>query len=92
MSVVEAGVLSVWEPASGSLLGRAHGGWVDGCLTPDGETVVVLLASFAGSPGCGCARSSAEHDLAGGEVGHYDLGALRIENSHRRHGCRTRHR
>ena len=44
--VVEAGLLSVWELVSGSLLGRAPGTWVDACLTPDGETV--LAADMAG--------------------------------------------
>jgi hypothetical protein len=44
--VAEAGLLSVWELASGSLLGRAPGTWVDACLTPDGETVVA--ADMAG--------------------------------------------
>jgi hypothetical protein len=45
--VVEAGLLSVWDPSSGVLLGRAPGTWVDACLTPDGETVVA--ADMAGT-------------------------------------------
>ncbi len=45
--VVEAGLLSVWDPARGSLLGRRSGGWVDACLTPDGESV--LAADMAGN-------------------------------------------
>ena len=45
--VVEAGLLSVWNPVAGSLLGRAEGGWVDACLTPDGESV--LAADMAGN-------------------------------------------
>jgi hypothetical protein len=44
--VVEAGLLSVWDPSSGVLIGRAPGTWVDACLTPDGETVVA--ADMAG--------------------------------------------
>jgi hypothetical protein len=44
--VVEAGLLSVWDPVSGVLLGRRSGGWVDACLTPDGESV--LAADMAG--------------------------------------------
>jgi hypothetical protein len=44
--VVEAGLLSVWDPSSGVLLARAPGTWVDACLTPDGETVVA--ADMAG--------------------------------------------
>jgi hypothetical protein len=44
--VVEAGLLSVWDPARGSLLGRRSGGWVDACLTPDGD--LVLAADMAG--------------------------------------------
>ena len=45
--VVEAALLSVWEPDSGALLGRASGTWVDACLTPDGETV--MAADMAGN-------------------------------------------
>jgi hypothetical protein len=45
--VVEAGLLSVWDPSSGVLLGRAPGTWVDACLTPDGETLVA--ADMAGT-------------------------------------------
>ncbi len=44
--VVEAGSLSVWDPVTGALLGRRSGGWVDACLTPDGESV--LAADMAG--------------------------------------------
>ncbi len=39
---VESGRLSVWDLGSGSLLGRRSGGWVDGCLTPDGESVLAV--------------------------------------------------
>jgi hypothetical protein len=45
--VVEAGALSVWDPAAGTLLGRLRGGWVDACLTPDGA--LVLAADMAGN-------------------------------------------
>jgi len=45
--VVEAGLLSVWELESGSLVGRLPGTWVDACLTPDGSTV--LAADMAGA-------------------------------------------
>ena len=45
--VVEAGLLSVWEMESGSLVGRLPGTWVDACLTPDGSTV--LAADMAGA-------------------------------------------
>jgi hypothetical protein len=45
--IVEAGLLSVWEPATGTLLRRAPGTWVDACLTPDGKTVVA--ADMAGN-------------------------------------------
>jgi hypothetical protein len=39
---VESGQLSVWDLDSGSLLGRRSGGWVDGCLTPDGQSVLAV--------------------------------------------------
>ncbi len=45
--VVEAGLLSVWEPSTGTLLRHAPGTWVDACITPDGETVVA--ADMAGN-------------------------------------------
>lgn len=61
--LVEAGCLSVWDGSDGTLLGRGEGGWVDACLTPDGETV--LAADMAGSlvrltVGAGLADAAAE--------------------------------
>lgn len=44
--LVEAGCLSAWDRSDGTLLGRAEGGWMDGCLTPDGE--MVLAADLTG--------------------------------------------
>lgn len=45
--LVEPGCLSAWDRSDGTLLGRAEGGWMDACLTPDGDTV--LAADTAGN-------------------------------------------
>jgi hypothetical protein len=43
--LVGSGELSVWDLATGAVLGRAGGLWVDGCLTPDGGTVLAVEMS-----------------------------------------------
>ena len=40
--LVGSGELSVWDLATGALLGRTTGTWMDACLTPDGRTVLAV--------------------------------------------------